>query len=175
MLALDHWMARGVALNAPGPLWRAEGEASGLPPPHLSAQDIVWLEGSLQEPSGFNSAGELVALNFATGELDTRQLRHPDGVILDIGTHVLAMLRETLHASGSDTALSLSFGWRKTASAMTLLQGIPALPRAWRICREPWALSRSISGSTNTRSCGRAKGNANRTARTANNHSRSRP
>ncbi|MBZ4354700.1 hypothetical protein LAM24_25040, partial [Mycobacterium tuberculosis] len=70
MLALDHWMARGVALNAPGPLWRAEGEASGLPPPHLSAQDIVWLEGSLQEPSGFNSAGEPVALNFATGELD---------------------------------------------------------------------------------------------------------
>lgn len=88
VLALDHWMARGVALNAPRPLWRAEGEASGLPPPHLSAQDIVWLEGSLQEPSGFNSAGEPVALNFATGELDTRQLRHPDGVILDIGTHV---------------------------------------------------------------------------------------
>ena len=101
-------MARGVALNAPDPRWRAEGEASRLPPPHLSAQDIVWLEGSLQEPSGFNSAGEPVALNFATGELDTRQLRHPDGVILDIGTHVLAMLRETLHASGSDTALSLS-------------------------------------------------------------------
>ena len=23
VLALDHWMARGVALNAPGPLWRA--------------------------------------------------------------------------------------------------------------------------------------------------------
>ena len=108
VLALDHWMARGVALNAPGPLWRAEGETSGLPPPHLSAQDIVWIEGYLQEPSGFNSAGEPVALNFATGELDTRQLRHPDGVILDIGTHVLAMLRETLHASGGDTALSLS-------------------------------------------------------------------
>lgn len=83
----------------------------------------------MQEPSGFNSAGEPVALNFATGELDTRQLRHPDGVILDIGTHVLAMLRETLHASGGDTALSLSFGWRKTASAMTLLLGIRALPR----------------------------------------------
>lgn len=25
VLALDHWMARGVALNAPGPRWRAEG------------------------------------------------------------------------------------------------------------------------------------------------------
>lgn len=87
VLALDHWMARGVALNA---LARSGGrkEASRLPPPHLSAQDIVWLEGYLQEPSGFNSAGEPVALNFATGELDTRQLRHPDGVILDIGTHV---------------------------------------------------------------------------------------
>lgn len=120
VLALDHWMARGVALNAPGPLWRAEGEASGLPPPHLSAQDIVWIEGYLQEPSGFNSAGEPVALNFATGELDTRQLRHPDGVILDIGTHVLAMLRETLHASGGDTALSLSL---RTAEGEAHLQG----------------------------------------------------
>jgi hypothetical protein len=29
VLALDHWMARGVALNAPGPRWRAEG---GQPP-----------------------------------------------------------------------------------------------------------------------------------------------
>ncbi|PJR50401.1 oxidoreductase [Klebsiella sp. H-Nf2] len=94
VLALDHWMARGVALNAITPSWRAE--------------EIVWLEGYLQEPSGFNAAGEPVALNFATGELDTRQLRHPDGVILDIGTHVLAMLRETLHASGGDAALSLS-------------------------------------------------------------------
>ena len=25
VLALDHWMARGVALNAPGPLWRGGG------------------------------------------------------------------------------------------------------------------------------------------------------
>ncbi len=33
VLALDHWMARGVALNAPGPRWRAEGEASRQPPP----------------------------------------------------------------------------------------------------------------------------------------------
>ncbi len=109
-----------------------------MPPSHLSAQDIVWLEGSLQEPSGFNSAGEPVALNFATGELDTRQLRHPDGVILDIGTHVLAMLRETLHASGSDTALSLSLrvakdrlghdiapGDTSTAEGVAHLQGTP--------------------------------------------------
>jgi hypothetical protein len=33
---------------------------------------------------------------------DPRQLRHPDGVILDIGTHVLAMLRETLLGCGGD-------------------------------------------------------------------------
>ena len=108
VLALDHWMARGVALNAPGPQWRAEGEASRLPPPHLSAQDIVWIEGYLLEPSGFNAAGEPVALNFATGELDTRQLRHPDGVILDIGTHVLAMLRETLLGCRGDVTLDLA-------------------------------------------------------------------
>ena len=82
--------------------------ASGLPPPHLSAQDIVWIEGYLLEPSGFNAAGEPVALNFATGELDTRQLRHPDGVILDIGTHVLAMLRETLLGCRGDVTLDLA-------------------------------------------------------------------
>lgn len=175
VLALDHWMARGVALNAPGPLWRAEGEASGLPPPHLSAQDIVWIEGYLQELSGFNSAGEPVALNFATGELDTRQLRHPDGVILDIGTHVLAMLRETLHASGGDTALSLSLRGRKTASAMTLLLGIRALPRGGASAGNPGHypaqyLAQQIRGSR-----GRAKGNADRTAGRANNYLRSRP
>lgn len=151
VLALDHWMARGVALNAPGPQWRAEGEASRLPPPHLSAQDIVWLEGYLQEPSGFNSAGEPVALNFATGELDTRQLRHPDGVILDIGTHVLAMLRETLHASGGDTALSLSLRVAKDRLGHDIAPGDTSTAEGRRICREPWALSRSISGSTNTR------------------------
>ena len=108
VLALDHWMARGLALNALAPPWQAEEEASGLPPPHLSAQDIVWIEGYLLEPSGFNAAGEPVALNFATGELDTRQLRHPDGAILDIGTHVLAMLRETLLGCRGDVTLDLA-------------------------------------------------------------------
>lgn len=150
VLALDHWMARGVALNAPA---RSGGrkEASRLPPPHLSAQDIVWLEGYLQEPSGFNSAGEPVALNFATGELDTRQLRHPDGVILDIGTHVTAMLRETLHASGGDTALSLSLRVAKDRLGHDIAHGDTSTAEGRRICREPRALSRSISGSTNTR------------------------
>ncbi len=147
-----------------------------MPPPHLSAQDIVWLEGSLQEPSGFNSAGEPVALNFATGELDTRQLHHPDGVILDIGTHVLAMLRETLHASGSDTALSLSLrvakdrlghdiapGDTSTAEGVAHLQGtLGTIPlNIWL---------NKYAGPA-----GGAKGNANRTAGRANNHPRSRP
>ena len=121
-----------------------------MPPSHLSAQDIVWLEGSLQEPSGFNSAGEPVALNFATGELDTRQLRHPDGVILDIGTHVTAMLRETLHASGSDTALSLSLRVAKDRLGHDIARGYQHC-RGVAHLQEPRALSRSISGSTNTR------------------------
>ena len=69
--------------------------------------DIVSIEGFLQEPSGFNAAGEPIALNFATGEADTRTLRHPDGVILDIGTHVLAMMRETVRYLGGDGDITL--------------------------------------------------------------------
>jgi len=49
--------------------------------------EIKCIEGFLLEPSGFNAAGEPIALNFATGEEDTRQLRHPDGVIVDIGSY----------------------------------------------------------------------------------------
>lgn len=81
VLALDHWMAR-INLVQRGLV--------------RSFSNIVSIEGFLQEPSGFNAAGEPIALNFATGEPDTRTLRHPDGVILDIGTHVLAMIRETV-------------------------------------------------------------------------------
>lgn len=92
VLALDHWMARIhlVRLGLIG-----------------SFSDIVRIEGFLQEPSGFNAAGEPVALNFATGEPDTRTLRHPDGVILDIGTHVLAMMRETVRYLGGSGDLAL--------------------------------------------------------------------
>ncbi|MCG1032184.1 Gfo/Idh/MocA family oxidoreductase [Bacillus amyloliquefaciens] len=92
VLALDHWMARIhlVRLGLIG-----------------SFSDIVRIEGFLQEPSGFNAAGEPVALNFATGEPDTRTLRHPDGVILDIGTHVLAMMRETVRYLGGCGDLAL--------------------------------------------------------------------
>ena len=92
VLALDHWMARIhlVRLGLIG-----------------SFSDIVRIEGFLQEPSGFNAAGEPVALNFAIGKPDTRMLRHPDGVILDIGTHVLAMMRETVRYLGGSGDLAL--------------------------------------------------------------------
>ncbi|EPF0312807.1 oxidoreductase [Enterobacter chuandaensis] len=88
VLALDHWMAR------------METVKQSLVD-HVS--DIARIEGFLQESSGYNAAGEPIALNFATGEPDRRTLRHPDGVILDIGTHVLAMLRETVrYLDGQD-------------------------------------------------------------------------
>ncbi|URO01525.1 Gfo/Idh/MocA family oxidoreductase [Leclercia adecarboxylata] len=92
VLALDHWMARINLVRL------------GLV---KTFTDIVRIEGFLQEPSGFNTAGEPIALNFATGEPDTRTLRHPDGVILDIGTHVLAMMRETVRYLGGSGELAL--------------------------------------------------------------------
>ncbi|WP_213133624.1 Gfo/Idh/MocA family oxidoreductase [Citrobacter sp. FP75] len=92
VLALDHWMAR------------IETVTRGLV---STFAEIVKIEGFLQEPSGFNAAGEPIALNFATGEPDTRELRHPDGVILDIGTHVLAMLRETVRYLGGNNEMVL--------------------------------------------------------------------
>ncbi|MBL5942664.1 Gfo/Idh/MocA family oxidoreductase [Enterobacter asburiae] len=92
VLALDHWMARieTVKLSLVG-----------------SISDIVKIDGFLQEPSGYNAAGEPIALNFATGEPDARTLLHPDGVILDIGTHVLAMLRETVRYLGGNDEMTL--------------------------------------------------------------------
>ncbi|PKA31077.1 oxidoreductase [Cedecea lapagei] len=111
VLALDHWMARSgamqLALCILNPAWQPERENQTAGRVVNSLDEIVKIEGFLQEPSGFNAAGEPVALNFATGEPDTRQLRHPDGVIIDIGTHVLAMMRETVRALGGNHALSL--------------------------------------------------------------------
>ncbi|ELH1429255.1 Gfo/Idh/MocA family oxidoreductase [Raoultella ornithinolytica] len=111
VLALDHWMARDGALKlALGELderWQGEDAAQPRRPLLSSIQDISRIDGFLQEPSGFNDQGEPVALNFATGEPDTRQLRHPDGVILDIGTHVLAMLRETIRYCGGTDEMHL--------------------------------------------------------------------
>lgn len=92
VLALDHWMAR------------IETVKRGLVSTFI---EIVKIEGFLQEPSGVNAAGEPIALNFATGEPDSRELRHPDGVILDIGTHVLAMLRETVRYLGGNNEMVL--------------------------------------------------------------------
>ncbi|MBO2911701.1 Gfo/Idh/MocA family oxidoreductase [Enterobacter sichuanensis] len=92
VLALDHWMAR------------LETVKRSLV---SSVSDIVKIDGFLEEPSGYNAAGEPIALNFATGEPDTRTLRHPDGVILDIGTHVLAMLRETVRYLGGNDDMTL--------------------------------------------------------------------
>lgn len=92
VLALDHWMARTGMVT--------QGLVSDI-------ADIVRIEGFLQEPSGYNAAGEAVALNFATGEADTRELRHPDGVILDIGTHVLAMMRETVRHPDGNGSIAL--------------------------------------------------------------------
>ncbi|RXW29533.1 oxidoreductase [Enterobacter ludwigii] len=92
VLALDHWMAR---------LETVKRSLVG------NVSDIVKIDGFLQEPSGYNVAGEPIALNFATGEPDTRTLRHPDGVILDIGTHVLAMLRETVRYLGGHDDMTL--------------------------------------------------------------------
>lgn len=96
VLALDHWMVRTQACD------------------HIhSINEIKHIEGFLLEPSGFNAAGEPIALNFATGEADTRQLRHPDGVIVDIGTHVLAMMRETVHQLGGNDHLTLELSYAR--------------------------------------------------------------
>lgn len=92
VLALDHWMARIETVKR-----SLVGNVS----------DIIKIDGFLQEPSGYNAAGEPIALNFATGEPDARTLRHPDGVILDIGTHVLAMLRETVCYLGGNDEMTL--------------------------------------------------------------------
>lgn len=112
VLALDHWMARDGALclarGAMDSRWQPEGLATISHPLVSSLTDIVGIDGFLLEPSGFNAAGEPIALNFATGEPDTRQLRHPDGVIVDIGTHVLAMMRETVRYLGGSDEIQLA-------------------------------------------------------------------
>lgn len=96
VLALDHWMIRTQACN------------------HIhNINEIKCIEGFLMEPSGFNAAGEPIALNFATGEADTRQLRHPDGVIVDIGTHTLAMMRETVHQLGGNDQLTVELSYAR--------------------------------------------------------------
>ncbi|NIF32303.1 oxidoreductase [Enterobacter sp. Cy-643] len=106
VLALDHWMVRTDAARFIDRL-----------------DDIDRIEGFLLEPSEFNAAGEPIALNFATGEPDTRKLRHPDGVIVDIGTHVLAMMRETLVQAGADETLNLELLLAKDRLGNNILPG----------------------------------------------------
>lgn len=108
VLALDHWMTRidTVKRSLVG-----------------SVSDIVKIDGFLQEPSGYNAAGEPIALNFATGEPDTRTLRHPDGVILDIGTHVLAMLRETVRYLGGSDDMTLQVVTAKDRLGRAITKG----------------------------------------------------
>lgn len=111
VLALDHWMVRDGALClAQGEMddhWQPEDSASVTTPLVTSLDDIAGIDGFLLEPSGFNAAGEPIALNFTTGEPDTRAFRHPDGVIVDIGTHVLAMMRETVRNLGGSDDIQL--------------------------------------------------------------------
>ncbi|MCE9848967.1 Gfo/Idh/MocA family oxidoreductase [Aeromonas allosaccharophila] len=122
VLALDHWMAR----NAVQHLLRGELDDSWQPctqpnPPSnsqpntplfgridpVTLAEVASVEGFLLEPCGMDDEGRPYALNFATGEPDRRVLCHPDGVILDIGTHLLAMIRELLVALGGDDRLTL--------------------------------------------------------------------
>lgn len=108
VLALDHWMARRAVQQLLGDGldigWQPQGEARVRPATIL---DVAGVEGFLLEPCGIDAQGHPFALNFATGEPDARTFRHPDGVILDIGTHVLAMIRELLVALGGDDSLRL--------------------------------------------------------------------
>lgn len=124
VLALDHWMARNGAmqlmLGKLSPQWHGDTRQDALV---SDFSDIVRIEGFLQEPSGFNAAGEPIALNFATGEPDTRELRHPDGVILDIGTHVLAMLRETVRYLGGNDDMALQVVTAKDRLGRNICQG----------------------------------------------------
>ncbi|WEF29304.1 Gfo/Idh/MocA family oxidoreductase [Klebsiella aerogenes] len=127
VLALDHWMARDGAFKlALGQLdanWQPDNGARLVQPPVTALQDIARIDGFLQEQSGFNALGEPIALNFATGEPDSRQLRHPDGVVLDIGTHVLAMLRETVRYCGGDDELRLSLCEAKDRLGQPIARG----------------------------------------------------
>lgn len=124
VLALDHWMARNgameLALGKLGTQWQGDNPQQALVS-HFS--HIVKIDGFLLEPSGFNAVGEPIALNFATGEPDTRELRHPDGVILDIGTHVLAMLRETVRYLDGNDSMTLQVKCAKDRLGRDIVEG----------------------------------------------------
>ncbi|MBJ3815471.1 oxidoreductase [Shimwellia pseudoproteus] len=122
VLAFDHWMSRtGIAELLRGTL-PLHWQGPACPPLGYQTGDIIAIDGYLEEPSGINAAGEPVALNFATGEPDSRQFRHPDGVIMDTGPHVLAMLRENLALLG----LPVGLQFQQTTAADRL--GHPLMP-----------------------------------------------
>lgn len=109
VLALDHWMARNAVQQLLGGGldlgWQPLTEGGPVRP--ATVDDVAEVEGFLLEPCGIDEQGHPFALNFATGEPDQRTFHHPDGVILDIGTHLLAMIRELLVALGGDDRLQL--------------------------------------------------------------------
>ncbi|WP_349920726.1 Gfo/Idh/MocA family oxidoreductase [Aeromonas veronii] len=107
VLALDHWMARRAAQQLLGEGLDAGWQPQGAAVRPATLKDVAEVEGFLLEPCGIDAQGHPFALNFATGEPDQRTFRHPDGVILDIGTHVLAMIHELLVALGGDDSLHL--------------------------------------------------------------------
>ena len=109
VLALDHWMARSAVQQLLGGEldvgWQPLTGETRITP--ATIDDVAEVEGFLLEPCGIDDEGHPFALNFATGEPDQREFHHPDGVILDIGTHLLAMIRELLVVLGGDDRLTL--------------------------------------------------------------------
>ena len=92
MLALDHWMAR------------LDSVKQSLVA-HVS--DIVKIEGFCRSQAGITPKESPLRSTSPPARPDARTLRHPDGVILDIGTHVLAMLRETVRYLGGSDDMTL--------------------------------------------------------------------
>ncbi|WP_409421784.1 Gfo/Idh/MocA family oxidoreductase [Pseudaeromonas sp. ZJS20] len=115
VLALDHWAVRVEGIR---------DLLDSLPPECRQAAHgpLARIEGYLEEPSGLDELGVPCALNFATGAPDRRQLRHPDGVVLDTGTHVLALLRECMALLGQALDLQL------TLATMNDRRDVPIAP-----------------------------------------------
>lgn len=107
VLAFDHWMARTSIAGLINGQLDSGWQGPALPPPGSLSGDITGIDGFLEEPSGTGPDGDPVALNFATGEPDKRQFHHPDGVIMDTGPHVLAMIRENLVQLGLQERFTL--------------------------------------------------------------------
>ncbi|WP_447088288.1 MULTISPECIES: oxidoreductase [Enterobacter] len=66
---------------------------------------------------------QIEKLNVLLANPDARTLRHPDGVILDIGTHVLAMLRETVRYLGGSDDMTLQVVTAKDRLGRAIAKG----------------------------------------------------